>query len=338
MSASERNLRVEWFDPAPLRPHPLHKFLPEPDVEGGEWHAFVDALSACGPEGIAPINVTAEGLIIDGARRWRAARQLQWAEIGCIVRPEWEAAAVMVESVLGQRNLSKGCKVYLCLPLLVEYEKAAESRRLMWLKKGVKILQKPLNSPLGDSVREGKASDLLGERLGCCGRLVRQAIQIRKFFELPGLREHRFEFQDGTLRTLKEHFEPLLLDGEHPMGLGEVLKGIGWFVDERGVPKQQAPPERNSHLFYFCRAWQGWGRQCQRWEAMGEVERKQALEAVGEAAEAVPEEVLVESVRIFRAERRRRKKNARRQKPVATKGATKERKEHKEAERAEVGA
>ena len=301
-------VKVEFLDPAPLRPHPLHKGMPTVQMDSSEWHAFVDGLSAVGPEGIPPIYITAEGMIMDGERRWKAARQLQWPLIACITRPEWEAATLMVESLLGQRSLTKGAKVYLSLPLLEEYRKGAETRRLACLRKGIQNLQKPLISPITHSIRNRGAIGELAERLGVGTATIDQAVQIRKYFEIPGLVEHKFEFQNGTEKTLKEHFEPLMLDAEHPMGLGEVLKGIGWFVSPDGKPLNHPPPDRNSDLFYFARGWSSWSKHCLRWDSLTEKERAQAMEAVAEAVREVPAEVLSVAQRVFKAEGKRRKK------------------------------
>ena len=320
VTRSTREVKIEFLDPAPLRVHPLKRGARSADcgTDGAGqvgWNAFVDAVQAAGPEGIPPIYVTPEGLIMDGERRWKAARQLQWTTIGCVVRPEWEAALVIVESLMGQRSLTKGAKVYLALPLMPEYTKAAESRRLVCLKKGVKILQKANDLPLacsagsdGKNGRNGKTSEAIGALLGAGHDAVEKAMRIRKFFELPALAEHKFDFQDGAQRTLREHFEPLMLDPEHPMGLGEVLKGIGWFVDENGKPLLHAPPERNSHLHYFTCAWEGWAKQSAHWADFDAGERAQAMEIVDEAARAVPEEVLVMTAKKFKDEVKRRKK------------------------------
>jgi hypothetical protein len=308
--------KIEFCDPAPLRLHPLHKFLPGPDVASDEWHAFVDAASATGPEGMSPIVITAEGLIMDGERRWKAALQLQWKGIGCVTRPEWEAAALMIESLVGQRCLSKGAKVYLLLAILPEYSKGVNTRCLAWGQKGVQILQKPFTSPFPYSVGERhgwKGSEDLAARLGVSKALVEQAVQIRKTFDLPALVEHKFTFQDGRQKTLKEYFEPLILDPVHPMGLGEVRKGISTFLLPDGTPREQAPPERNSHFFYWTRAWEGWAKQCGRWEGMSPEMRVQAEMVMAATARGVPAAVLKAAAKVFKAEQKRRAKQGKRE-------------------------
>jgi hypothetical protein len=313
---SEPRVKIEFLDTAYLRVHPLHKGMPAIQTDSIEWHAFVDALSASGPEGIPAIYVTPEGLIMDGERRWKAARQLQWPEIACVVRPEWEAATLMVDSLLGQRSLTKGAKVYLSLPVLKEFVQGAETRRLANLKRGTKTLEKPLNLPKSTERASGNGIESVCARLGCGRDLYFQAVQIRKYFELPSLAEHRFEFQNGKEMTLKEYFEPLILHPEHPKGLGEVLKGMGWFVSPDGKPLQHPPPARNSHLFYFERGWSTWSKQCKRWADLEEAEREQAMQAVANAVRDVPAEVLGMTARLIKAEgKRRRKVEVRKSKP-----------------------
>jgi hypothetical protein len=306
------SVKIEFFDPAPLRMHPLHKGMPTVQMDSIEWQAFVDGLSAVGPEGIPPIYVTAEGMIVDGERRWRAARQLQWSCIASVVRPEWEAATLMVESLLGQRSLTKGAKVYLSLGLYREFISGAETRRLANLKIGTRTLEKPLNLPKFAERTSGKGVDGLCEKLGCCRELYWQAVQIRKYFEMPGLVDHKFEFQDGREMTLKEYWEPIILDPEHPKGLGEVLKGIGYFVTPDGKPLNHPPPARNSDLFYFQHGWSTWSKQCSRWEGLSEAERAQAMEAMAQSVQEVPAEVLSVVGRLFKAEAKRRKKSEKR--------------------------
>jgi len=307
-STANKTPKIEFLDPAPLRLHRLYSSLPAIPTDTPEWHGFVDALSATGPEGIPPIYVTAEGFIMDGARRWKAAKQLQWPEMGCVIRSEWEAPLLVVETLMGQRCLTKGAKVYLSLPILKEYADAAETRRLACLKKGVKILQKALKVPLACSAGSGKAATQLAEHLGVSTDTVEKAVRIRNIFELPQLKDHKFEFQDGRELTLREYFEPRLLDSNDPMGLGAVLKGFGEFVDAQGNPVDHPPADRNSHLFYFERAWQGWAKQSQRWAQMDDKERFRALDVVAAVAREVPDEVLEATIDKFRAEEKRRSK------------------------------
>lgn len=241
---------------------------------------------------------------MDGGRRWQAARQLHWAEISCEIRPEWEAATIIVDSLLGQRSMSKGAKAYLVLGIMKDFVKAVERRRIQNLTKGQKNLQNPLFFPKSPEATSEGVQELC-QRLGIGRDTYFRAAKIRKFFAL----DHVFEFQTGLLKTLKQHFEPLLLDPDNPMGLGEVLKGIGWFVDEDGNPKKQLPPpDRNSHLFYFSRAWEATARQWERWGKLSESQREQAFGAVNQSVLACPDDALEQIARAIKQETSRRKK------------------------------
>jgi len=228
------NTKIEIRDPQDLRLHKLQKkYIPEPDKEGAEWPSFVDALSAAGPEGIPPIVITPAGDIMEGGRRWRGAKQLGWREIQVTVRPDEDAAAMIVESLLGQRNLLRGAKVYIALSLLPEFVKSAEDRRLLHLRNGVKTLEKPLSTQLS------KPESLRGmaEKLGVSHELVSQAIWLLDVF--------------AKRPDLRDEFEPKILDSTKPMGIGSVVAGVGFLLkqkdDHRGSKNIDA--ERQMQLF-----------------------------------------------------------------------------------------
>jgi hypothetical protein len=289
---------AEFVERGHLMQHETYKSKPKPDRESPQWIAFVMAMSAAGPEGIPPIVVSPCNQIMDGRRRWLAAGQLGWEKIGVMRRPESEAVSIMVDSLLGQHHLTKGAKVYMVVPLLKEFVVSAERRRLENLRRGVKTIEKALIFPksaerTSENGSEGseRGYDDLAARLGCGRNLLFQALQVWRIFEKSS--KHKFEFQDGRERTLKEHFEPQLLDSESPMGLGEVLKGCGWFVDENGNPKKQPTPgARNSHLAYFEAAWGNFNKQFGRWEKLKAAERERAMEVVTAGIQQWPQEVL----------------------------------------------
>jgi hypothetical protein len=289
--ANDVGTRIEFEERRSLRLHEKHKELPSPDKESPQWAAFLLALSGAGAEGIPPLIVTPDCRIMDGERRWLAAKQLDWDQLPVMRRPDSEASAIIVDSLLGQRHLTKGAKIYLAVPLLEDFVASAENRRLQNLKRGSKTIEKALKSPNTTEWGSGKGWAEIAERFGCGVELLRQAVVIRRLFTRSG--EHKFDFQRGPERTLREHFEPQILDSEAPMGLGEVLKGCGWFVDENGNRKKQAgPPERNSYLHYFQSAWGNFNKQFERWEKLKGTDRARAIELIQEGITEWPVEVL----------------------------------------------
>ena len=165
-----------------MRLHRLtKKYLPEPDKQSAEWLAFVDGLSGAGPAGIPPIVITADGQIMEGGWRWRGAKQLGWSEIQTVTRPEEEAALLIVESLLGQRNMQRCAKVYIALTLLPEFVESAEQRRLEHLKNGVKTLEKQLTSNLSPR-QEEDSTRVLADKFGVSRETVRRGLEVVKLF------------------------------------------------------------------------------------------------------------------------------------------------------------
>jgi ParB-like chromosome segregation protein Spo0J len=204
--------KPEARDPSDLRIHRLHKqHLPAQDTstDNAVWISFVDAISAAGPEGIPPLVITEAGEIMDGANRWLAAKQLAWPEIRCDIRPEHEAATIMVDSLFGQRSMTRGAKVYIALGLQKEFIESAEKRRLANLKQGRKTLEKPLKLPKESNLPSG-ASDLCA-RWGVSVETYKRANQVREIFA-----QHA---------DIKAEWEPKLLSGEK--NLWNVLSAVG---------------------------------------------------------------------------------------------------------------
>lgn len=227
------SLKIEWFDPGTkpadgqpaLRRHPLQKFIPEPVKESPEWAAFKVGLSAVGPEGIPPLVITADGQIMDGKRRWLAARELQWTKVPCLIRDEADAALIMMDSLFGQRDLDRGTKAYIAISMQGEYVKSAENRRLGNLKRGTKTLEFPLFSPKHSDCASG--GDDLADRIGCHRNVVVAAADIFRLFHDPKCEGWKSFYGDGAqakmpplakLQELQKHYreeyEPLLLTGE----------------------------------------------------------------------------------------------------------------------------
>lgn len=200
--------KIKIRDPQDLRLHPLQKkYITDPDKDSAEWLSFVDGMSAAGVDGIPPIFITPDGQIMEGGRRWRAAKQLGWPEMQCQVRPVEDAGAIIVESLLGQRNMQRCVKVYIAIQLLEEFVESAEHRRLGHLRNKVKTLEKPLSSNLTkpDSLRA------LAEKFGVSHESVRRAKQVHDVFT-----KHP---------EVRAEWEPKLLSGDK--NLWNVLSAVG---------------------------------------------------------------------------------------------------------------
>ena len=269
---------ITYRDPAELRLHPLQKHLPEPDKTSPEWLAFVDRLQASGPESIPPVIITPEGHIMDGGRRWRAARQLQWESLPTMERPERDAAALIVDSLMGQRNLPRGTKVYLALTLLPKWVESSEARRLNNLCVG-KTSQKPLFLPKPSDLASG---DIKGfcESLGVSDETFRRARRVHDLFT-----KHP-EF--------KAELEHDLLSGEK--SLWNVESAIqGALTDQT----KREPAKERSQLELFTDGLSALAKSGKYWNRFYDAQREQVLAEWRKTAAALPETLRAEMRRVL---------------------------------------
>ena len=96
------------------------------------------------------------------------------------------------------------------------------------------------------------------------------------------------------------------------MGLGEVLKGISWFVDDNGRPKYHAPlGPRNSHLKWFQDSLAKFTCNCGRWNTLKEDAKEAALASLRDSVQAWPEPVLRATIEAGREAMKRLKEEGR---------------------------
>ncbi len=212
-------MKIEMRDPGErsMRLHAVRKQITLDADDKEQWNSFVDGMSGAGANGIPPIFITVDGRIMDGERRWRGAKQLGWQQIACVVRPEEDAAALIIESLIGQRSLLVGAKVYIAMGMLNEFAQSLEGRRLLNLKNGVKTLEKPISSTqltklVGRPNQCGSLRDL-ADKFGCSAELVRQASDLRAKLDANA--------------ELKMYWEPKIFCAHNPVGIGAALAGIG---------------------------------------------------------------------------------------------------------------
>jgi hypothetical protein len=287
MDTKSHPVSVTLRDPADLRLHALQKQLPEPDKQSPEWLSFVEGMMAAGPEGIPPLVVTREGLIMDGGRRWRAAKQLQWEQVPTIERPEHEAAALIVDSLLGQRNLPRGTKVYLTLTLLPDFVKSAEHRRLENLKRGLKNGAKPLIFPKPSDSASGTVTEFC-VRLGVSRDTYEQAVKLHKILHDENCAE-LLKFYKGKQPAkpellakqaeLRAKFEPDLLTGEK--SLWNVISAIAGHITTNDVPLAE-------QMEFWTSPFSALKRNANKWDSLTKPARALLLNAWKETAETMP--------------------------------------------------
>ena len=243
-----------------LNPPPLLARLPGVDRNDPAWASFSENVHAAGPDRIPPIFI-AGSLVLDGRRRVAAAQDWQWPEIRCLEVPEDQAALIATETLLGQRSLTRGAKMYLALALMPEYVKALEARRQANLKYGRKTGEKPLST-----LNESKLSFVIDDpRADLCARLGVSAEVWKLARRVATLFAERPE--------TKAQWEPKLLSGER--NLWNVLSGSG---GQRATKDRERPVNSVHQLERFNCALEPMVRAVKPWSRIEEPERE-AIEA-----------------------------------------------------------
>lgn len=248
-------------DPAALSLHPLHAQLPAPDFKSEPWVSFRDNLQAAGPEAIPPVVITEDGQVMDGRRRWLAAQQLGWKTLRCEVRPAWQAPLLLAESLVGQRSMTLGAKVYLVRKVNPDYVRAAEQRRLANLKTGRTTREVELKVPTtrdekdnDGAVQGGVSSNLTSEpvsrlcaRLGCTRETWSRAGKVLALF--------------ATDAEAKARYEAQLLDGTK--NLWNVLSG---FEGEDATKGKERPTNSATQMEFFDDAMEPLLKAVAKWD------------------------------------------------------------------------
>lgn len=216
---------------------------------------------------LPPILVTPDGQIVDGRHRFWFAQKEELEEAPCVEVTEEEVPMVILQGLAGRNHVTKGQRAYLAAPRLEQAFEAAQQRRIQILQTAGKA-----KLPVIPNVEE------LAERLGIGRELLNQARRIHA------------AFADGKVgNALRKQWEPQILDGEEPIGLGAVLQGIGGARATKGKDKK---PARNSALNNFIVGWKNLTRPAAHWSKWSEIEREQVDQGIRTALLKLPPEVL----------------------------------------------
>jgi hypothetical protein len=251
--------------------HPTVRNDPEWEAECPRFQEFVRDVHERGFD--APLVVDGQDRVVDGRKRYRAARQLRLETVPVRVIGDEEIPITVIQSLLQRRHLSLSARAYLAWPLMEGAVEAARRRKMQSLRKGQ---QSPVVSA-GDYGNAGA----LAEALGIGRNLFFEAQKVHEIF--------------GKDKEFREQMEPRILQefrgGEHedsrPVGLGSVIAGYG------GRNKGGARKD-HGQLELFTDGFGAWVKRCSYWAAFDEEERAQARRAIRASVAAMPQEVRVE--------------------------------------------
>lgn len=229
--------------------------------------------------GCPPIYATAGGQIVDGRHRYWWLQKIEADEAPVIEVTEDEVPTVILGALAGRNHTTKGQRAYLAVPKLDAAFKAAQDRRVAILNSGGKAKLPVIPTP-----------DDLAERLGVGRELLYQAKRLHEVFA---------EGKEG--KALRKEWEPKILDGEEPLGLGAALQGIGGQRSTKGAPKK---PARNSALRNFIVGWKNLSKPAAHWEKWDDETRELAVDGLRDAVAKLPEPVLDAVAAAVRAARK----------------------------------
>lgn len=320
---------IETRDPKDLRPLPYVAAMPRWPKEAPEWGAFVEDIRASGI--CHPIQILPDGRVVDGETRRQAALALGLKSVPVEVVADESAAAICLRELVLRRNLSKGQLAYVAVPVLGPVLEAAEAAHLERLKTGNQKGQEPTGTEFrmvgGGQFSEVHTKEKLAETLGITSRLLRQAEEVHSLFAKTDATPFLWTGDDAKIEleqrgldpetklTMRQYYEPLILDPEHPTGLGAVIAGISSKLEQmvkadkhgiaHGGGKAAQPAEQ---LRLFTDVWDSLVTRYDYWKRMDPDRRKEATAKLDESLHAAPEDFLKTLKARVAAEIRLRKK------------------------------
>ncbi len=164
-------------NPNDLGLHPLLKTQP--------WMcaAELESLRASVRENgvLQDLFITADGDVVDGRHRWKAAVLEHVPEVPCVIVPEDQVASIVLATILERRHYTKSARAYLSLPLLEKAVSEGIQRRAAIGKTNIKH-QKTDSVGLLSGPASKRGSDDLAERLGISTDMLQLARNTARLF------------------------------------------------------------------------------------------------------------------------------------------------------------
>lgn len=267
----QTSFTLEQRDPTALRLHKSLKNQPGAWAEDDpRFEALCDDIGARGID--QPLLITRHNEIADGRNRWRAAKQQQLPSVPVRVIDDADVPTVIVQSLLQRRHYTPGQRAYLLAPSL-EAAFADAYQRM--------ISGKP--TPPSELSSEGLTTlEKWAREIGVSDRYLRTARKIWEHFQDDAPRKFG-EGKSKTTATFREYYEPLILDAEDPMGLGEVMKGIGFDLSREkkgGDHKGGRPDKEADRLRLFNRLADDEDNRWEYWPKLSDDAKKEHFEHI----------------------------------------------------------
>jgi len=174
--------QIEWRAVDELQEHPEAHLVPE--MSEPEWADLVDSIQADGVR--EPLRILADGTVLDGRHRLRAARGLKLERAPCLVidlKDEAAQIAYMVQAATLRRQLSKSQLAAISVDLASFEEERAAGRARMSAggRKARHGLARVPDHGRGQYAGlETLSRERLAARVGVSGRLIQAALKLKR--------------------------------------------------------------------------------------------------------------------------------------------------------------
>ena len=183
---SGRQLETGRPEPRPVAELQPHSQAAEvPPLSEGDYRALREDIDARGL--LAPIEVTAGGVVLDGRARLRAARELGHETVEVMVVTPRNELEYILRAALQRRHLDPSQRAALALKLVPFEDLRAQARERQQanLRQGAEVATLPAR------VAQGRTRDLVAELAGTSPRTAQDVITVH---------EHDLELYEQILR------------------------------------------------------------------------------------------------------------------------------------------
>jgi len=294
----EREHQVEIRFTADLTVHPDKKLIP--DEWGNDDVRFKALVEDIRERGIdQPLLIDGENRILDGRRRWRAAKRLQLGVVPVIVREAGDVYGVIVSGLVQRGHYTQSQLAYLTYPLMARVFDESRRRRLQNLRH----FQGSLDS--AGAALSRKSVEDEAQHIGISRRIFFDAQKVHLEFGKHNKKRDLTDQDGNTVHgvTFKEFYEPLILREEKPYGLGAVIAGIAGSLSTSGKAKRNP-----AQLELFSDAFDTLTKRFDYWHKFDADEKATLKPVICGAIAAMPQDLCDEIESALRARKKQQHK------------------------------
>lgn len=273
------------FKVGDLSLHPIFKLVRQPEMAATstEFRALVEDVRANGV--MEPPKVTADGKIMDGRHRWRAAKEAGLETIRCVVRPDDEAMSVVVSSLAHRRHYTKAALAYVMWPVAAKYRDHGIRVRSGNLKTGNSKNTNVLPKADGIGIQPGKGLSLLefADVIGVSTDTIQMAADLHARLEVSGDKVMR----NG--RTIRDVAEDMLFAQDK--GFQPILAMIGFETKGKSHAAQCASGVRSNYGSYISDAIEKATKHFSKWDTIAAEDRQEVVDEITEFVSTWPKDV-----------------------------------------------